>query len=577
VKTFRVALWVGCVAGCLLQAHAHANREACRTLEVWNSALAAYDHNAMGLELRYPPYGYFDAHTHWNGILDWRTFVAAYAKDGKPENLYRFLVARLEALRREENVSPRLTPVADALLTDRCLEKRVSAPGLSDSGPRRKAGDYDFETTLEAVLSATPYTEFDSAYYVRGLVTDAIAEKTPLAGKYLNLAITADQEIGFITSALRSQGILYSEQFVSPKKIESLTASQETVLRKAGVVLFVQFVNVFLAQNGERTWLKAVPTDRGGTRCAEEPGKDLLEKQSALLARLPELVKGNPLVRGVDILAPERNCIGDHGLENLNQLATELFGIARSNGRRMVLHIHIGEGYPIFPTNQLERLRSEAYAQCDLNLTLPVPMVSSAGVPLHYGNARENVRRVLGAVEDFRRSAPADLDDWLKIRFGHVTHLDANLAKRIAAANVDVDVDLTSNLVTGALTTALPGNTSMASCTTAAYRSALDDAMRSHSLMYLLDNNVNTVLGTDGAGVEHSSFLQEYKWVAVIADRYFAQRNGEVDPPPGAVLQYPTEVNRVIARIQRSSSEHVCWMRGDEGWRMEEGVCLPPK
>ena len=555
---------------------AQANREACRTLEVWNQALAAYDHNDLGLRLRYPPFGHFDAHSHWNGILDWKTFVAAYAKDGSPEHMYRFLVARLEELRRRGPPSPRLTPVADALLSDRCMERRVARPNLDDSGPRRRVGDYDFETTLQAVLTATPYTEFDSAYYVRGLVADAIAERSALAEKHLNTKITLDQEIGFLTAALRNQGILYSEQFVSQNRIASLGASHQRALVDAGVVLFAQFVNVLIAESDGKTVLKAKAANDGRFRCVGEPGGGLLEKQRALLAQLPSLIEGNRLVRGVDILAPEKTCIGTKGKQNLEALAATLYESAKDNRRRLVLHVHIGEGYPLFSEDRLAHAKSAAAAQCDLNLEPLTPLLDSRGVPLHYGSARENVREVIAAIEEFRRRGPSDFDEWVKIRFGHVTHIDDATAKRIAGAKVEVDVDLTSNLVTGALTTVLPGNRSMSSCTTSAYRRALEEAMESHSLTTLLDADVRVVLGTDGAGVEHSSFLYEYKWVAVVTDRHVARRQGKSDPDPGAGLQNPAEVNAVLADIQRYSNEHVCWMREDEGWRMKDGICQSP-
>src|SRR5699024_416897 len=63
--------------------------------------------------------------------------------------------------------------------------------------------------------------------------------------------------------------------------------------------------------------------------------------------------------------------------------------------------------------------------------------------------AQRNIGKLLEAVATVRASHP-NLDKYVIIRFGHVTHATLKQAKRMAQLHVEADINLDSNIATSA-------------------------------------------------------------------------------------------------------------------------------
>lgn len=186
-----------------------------------------------------------------------------------------------------------------------------------------------------------------------------------------------------------------------------------------------------------------------------------------------------------------------------------------------------------------------------------------AEVPALEGNVvtnrqapHNNISMLLDAVARARQTHP-DLDRYVIIRFGHVTHATLQQARRMARLHIEADVNLSSNLATGAWPFAMMPDqeriTRRVASTAADPETnfALNDlphflipnpgdteavagVLGTHPLKYLLMADVRVMLGTDGAGVEHSSMPREYAMAGSLIrywkahDPEFSRKAGEV-------------------------------------------------
>lgn len=139
---------------------------------------------------------------------------------------------------------------------------------------------------------------------------------------------------------------------------------------------------------------------------------------------------------------------------------------------------------------------------------------------------------LLDAVEQARQNHP-DLDDFVVIRLGHVTHATEVQARRMAELGVEADINLDSNIVTGSWPlNSAPGAVEFVPLLeqTAADpkrnfelndlsgflmpdpgdTAAVAAVFGTHPLRLLLMAGVRVMLSTDGSGVEHASMAREY-------------------------------------------------------------------
>jgi hypothetical protein len=150
-------------------------------------------------------------------------------------------------------------------------------------------------------------------------------------------------------------------------------------------------------------------------------------------------------------------------------------------GKKLVMHVHCGEGFPVFDKNKLfpEKYNPDAdhfgmttdglnkfcagrrnpfetiYADGNA-----VPLYEdfrmghySSNRPRHYAYAQHNIITLATAIGEVRKEPdfPADFDNFVEIRFGHITHAIPEGAAAMKAANVHGDVNMFSNLATRAL------------------------------------------------------------------------------------------------------------------------------
>jgi hypothetical protein len=184
------------------------------------------------------------------------------------------------------------------------------------------------------------------------------------------------------------------------------------------------------------------------------------------------------------------------------------------------------------------------------------------GQPVHTEQANKNIKTLLRAVERIKLK-DSGIDDYVIFRFGHVTQADLDDAREMKRLNVEADINLESNIstrayYTEALATAgpqrlkeqeqfeynnLPGK--VLSTGHAA------EVLSGHSLKFMLQAGVRTLLGSDGGGEEHSDIGREYKLASELIDYWKSQ-----------ATTFPPEVSADIFR--KNADEHIADMRDDK-------------
>lgn len=290
---------------------------------------------------------------------------------------------------------------------------------------------------------------------------------------------------------------------------------------------------------------------------------------------------------GFDIASPERTWYTTHGGLLLIRVLGRVFKVAKDTKTRLVAHIHVGEGYPGFVDNRLASETIAAQAKRPEQVPLRILYDKETRLPAHYLCAENNVQVVLNAVQRFRRLLGTDLADFdrlVRVRFGHVTHATLIQAQQMADAGIWADVNLTSNLATGALSFPgqIEGDTAVPLNPTGVMKRAAElvnltpnrDMFRHHALLTLLTSGVPTVLGTDGGGIEHSEMGREYALAtAVLAlarasidqEQFTILSSAKVDK---AIKLGTTEADALRARLSeatlyRAQAAHYAWMQGD--------------
>ena len=160
-----------------------------------------------------------------------------------------------------------------------------------------------------------------------------------------------------------------------------------------------------------------------------------------------------PHVRGVDFASPERGLYNDGvGADFLRERLRLVLEKGREHNKRMVFHIHGGEGFPVFDKASIFAQQSEyvptvgptGYSHtyygmgeerlnqlCEEVRSKPMRELRSLPVcpgkgkePYHYANARANMEALIGGIEALREEEEfRDLDKYVRIRIGHATHL----------------------------------------------------------------------------------------------------------------------------------------------------------
>lgn len=189
----------------------------------------------------------------------------------------------------------------------------------------------------------------------------------------------------------------------------------------------------------------------------------------------------------------------------------------------------------------------KAYAQLGITRCWP-------GEPAHFEMARVNIDEVLGMIEDIKIAAGfEDLDDWVKFRLGHATHATVNQAIKMRELGVGADINLASNLVTGALKWFNPpaevlfqgdpwstGYVHAGREEIFEYRDLVVYRYGDSGYLPLILAGTETYLGTDGAGVEHSDLHQAYDIIDAML-MYYYEMGPAAAPSADAIAAVPDD------------------------------------
>lgn len=512
---------------------------------------------------------YFDAHNHFPGILPYQAYanLPAYVAHFADPHTGPTLDDKRALLRY---LATFWYPHLGIALDDRpfsppdgqrfALGARATLVVYRNSTSRR-----DVDGALERVLSATPWSEFDSAYAFRG----------GPAGDYLrsrfyrgNEAALGDDLCRATVLDLAATNIDVSEQSIPlvggfhfengrSDRLDTIecpwrAASDTRVvagLRRIGKPMpSIRFVLMTLTAQlatlpGGATYSEWSKTGS----CAPVPLPKAIETTPATIySALMGLDDGGrtvipPAQRlnyfsdvvGIDTAGPETTCFSDDGMTYYTQLADAVYRAAKDRRAlgwhgKLLVHTHVGEGSAIdyVPTPPLEPW---TFAGAFAHLPSQRTNTQQAG---------ENISALLAAIARFRQTH-ADADRYVIFRMAHVTWANAAQAQAMHDERVEADVNLESNVATGAyplsrMPLGLPLINRLWIDPIAANPAAnfeLNDLLGTlvtspsnvrqtgailgdAALRHLLERRVRCLLGTDADGVEHSDIVREYEYAS---------------------------------------------------------------
>jgi hypothetical protein len=513
---------------------------------------------------------YFDAHNHLSGILpyyayaDLPAFIESLSNPGKLVSvedrlaLYRYLtdvwypskgVALDDKLFSPADGQRFALGARAALLVYR---NQVAGSAVALDG------------TLERVLTATPWSEFDSAYAFRGGPAWSYLQSRFYAGSddrlnadlckatILDLAAThidsSEQSVPFVGGWRFADGESQPLDSIECTIDASSDAGLASALRAMDKPM--PTIKVVLM-----THTAQLATLAGDTQYSEwsKTGACAAILLPRALVTTPKMVydglmgwsAGRPVVSGapatqyfntvvgIDTAAPETTCFTPEGMRYYEQLIGAVYDAAKARRLagwhgKLLVHTHVGEGAVIAyaPTPPAQPWTFQA-----LFSRLPPTRTNSA-------QAQANISILLAAIAQFEAAHP-DVHDYVLFRLAHDTWATEAQAQTMHDEGVEADVNLESNVATGAYPIArmplggariltgeidplaenpatnfelnnLLGSLVNDPSNVAQVGGILGDA----SLKYLLEARVRCLLGTDADGVEHSDIVKEYAYAA---------------------------------------------------------------
>lgn len=509
--------------------------------------------------------GYFDPHTHLSGVLPWdaRANLPAYVAGIEREGagvahadklaFYQWLAGTWYAGQKDK--------LGDGAFASGQRVGLGARATLELFAPSAEMDAQVLDGALERLYTATPFTEFDSAYAMHKPASQWLRERfyrndgqaldeALCTAQVLELARTqithSEQSISFIG------GWRHDERGYSSKLGDVMCAAERPAqlaprLQRLG--LPVPRLRIVLMTHthelGQNAAGDAFQTFEGSGQCHWEPMPAAIasspqQMHDALLGRDKagrQLVSpGQQMaffdaLAGIDTAAPEMTCFSEGGMTHYQRLIAATLDAARARRAmgwrgKLLVHTHVGENFTAYYAQQPP---PRPWTFDTVFAQLPVlsgNVVTSAQVPAR------NIALMLDAIAQARQAHP-DLDEYVVIRLGHVTHADAAQARRMAELGVEADVNLDSNIATGAWPlTAAPAAAELIPRVAAAAADparnlelnnlsaflmpdpddsgAVAGVLGSHPLKHLLMAGVRVLLGTDGAGVEHASMPREF-------------------------------------------------------------------
>lgn len=516
---------------------------------------------------------YFDAHNHITGILpfyayaDLPAFVARTSNSSDAVSfedrlaLFRYLSDVWYPAHRE-SLGDRLFSPPDG------QRFSLGARAVLDVYRDRVAGSaVDLDGALERVLTATPWSEFDSAYAFRGGPAidylqsrfyggDAARLNADLCkATVLDLAAThiaiSEQSLPFIGGwgfrNGRSDRLQTIECTIDSAADPSVVSALKTMNEPMPDVKFVLMTHTseLATLPGGNTYSEWSKTGRCepvalpvALRTPPETVYHALigqDDEGRAVVDPPQRQKFLDTVLGIDTAAPETTCFTPEGMAAYQRLIAAVYDAAKARRQagwhgKLLVHTHVGEGsvidYAPVPPPQ-------PWTFASVFATLPSTLTNSA-------QAQLNVDALLAAVAQFERTHP-DVRDYVIFRFAHDTWANQRQAAAMRDEGVEADVNLESNVATGAYPISrmplgapevlhdyvnpLIGNPEA--------NFALDDVLGvlvkdpndalqvgtilgNASLKFLLEQRVRCLLGTDADGVEHSDIVKEYQYASAL-------------------------------------------------------------
>jgi hypothetical protein len=402
--------------------------------------------------------GVAELHNHFKGILE---------ADDFPRLLFPDIADETEAAARTVDMLRRLYQ-EDPDQELRLPHKR-QATELIERILHSSEADSDPVHTLRRVMTAGNEMPFDFTYDPRGLLIDSIKRQSPEG---------AEAFVRATAKRLADQGITYAElqgkistPGVDQDKFQEICAEFGVKIRLLPQLLTHQFSG-----------------DEAAGFTDDKLMRLMFGDDYSHARKVPDLVGG------VDICGPEAGRWSSKGMDHLERAYELLEAEAQLSGRQLVLRPHVGEGYS--GTSGQRRLGVEdnaAQAQ----------------------TARHNLDMILGRLEQMGYEPPPA--GKVQIRLGHVTAATAEQAKKMAALGVIAEVNIGSNMVTGALRRG---------------KGAEGDRLDEHPLPTLLYYGVKTVLSTDAQGVMATNLPKEYGFADTIIQRFRAGEGRITVPDP---------------------------------------------
>lgn len=545
----------------------------CYAGRLWAAVTAVLIVIACGTGARAESETYFDAHNHFPGVLpyyayaDLPAFIARISQSSDAVSfddrlaLYRYVAGVWYPAHREELGNRLFSPAEGQRFS---LGARAA---LVVYGNLVAGSAVAVNGALERILTATPWTEFDSAYafrggpaydYLKGRFyggSDDALEADLCRATMLDLAATnvgvSEQSLPFVGGWNLQNGRSYKlstiECVMNAAGDPRITDGLRAMGKPMPVVTFVLMTHTSeLATLPSGSQYSEWSTS-GTCRPASLPTGLKTSPSAVYRALLGQDDAGNPVIPasvradyfrsvvGIDTAGPETTCFTPDGMAYYERLVQAVYDAAkmrRSEGwhGKLLVHTHVGEGSGI---NYAPSPPAQPWSFATAYASLPTTLTNAA-------QAESNISTLLAAIASFERSHP-DAANYVVFRLAHDTWANDAQAVAMHDEGVEADVNLESNVATGAypiarmplgkaavmdqLVTPLLGNE---------YGNfQLNDLLRmlvsnpndelsvgeilgNASLKYLLERRVRCLLGTDAAGVEHSDIVKEYEYAGAL-------------------------------------------------------------
>jgi hypothetical protein len=533
---------------------------------------------------------YFDAHNHFTGVLPYQAYadLPAFIRSLVHPSQPVAFSDRLALYRYLRNV---WYPARGAALDDRLFSPPQgqrfalgARAALIVFGKAAVSRPHFLDGVLERVLTATPWSEFDSAYAFRGgpagdylrarfyAGSEARLQADLCKATVLDLAAThitiSEQSLPFIGGwhfeRGRSERLDTIECVMHAPFDPSVRAALHAMHEPLPVVKFV-----FMTHTAQLATLPggAAYSEWSRTgRCAaaELPRALITTPQTIYRALMGIDDSGHPVIPaaqrtaffdtvvGIDTAGPETTCFTAAGMAYYERLAQAVYDAAKARRTlgwhgKLLVHTHVGEGATI---DFAPRPPPQPWTFAGTFALLP-PTRSNAE------QAHENVSMLLAAVAAFEKTHH-DAHDYVVFRFAHDTWASQAQAQRMHDEGVEADVNLESNVATGAYPLSrMPLGIPLIvrywirpEASNEFTNFALNDLLGTlitnpgnvrqvgailgtTPLKAMLEAHVRCLLGTDADGVEHSDIVKEYEYAkSLIAywgatDPEFRLRSGD--------------------------------------------------